>query len=407
VGFGSPERSALQRHLPPRFGAALDVFVERARELAIQEKAWMSYARAMAEIGRLDEVRWAVRQLGPEARPRNSLAGDGCYSRVAALLLEINDFREADRIIGDAPCYGQRAEIAKRYAESGEAARAKEIAYEVLASLPDYIQAIRRFIDGPRLADTVHPLITALALAGDRERALKEMQEIERFASSEGRYLSSYLGISLGMSEVAQIYYEIGEEAKGDAVANTIATQDESTAPPSWSRPFARAYAQCASGKPNCLDALLSFSGETVSRETADQILRWAVGAGRKDITGETLRQKFSIANAWLLDYSRLSLEVHAGDEDAAARTLRLLIDNENRSEDHIPLLRCIFLLRLAVAMENRELATEAAKLILLRVFNGPPAQSTNENVRTDWESAPETRAKLLAEGAAVLAQLP
>ena len=400
-GFGWPEGVALRRHFAQRFGSSLDAFVERAKELAIQEKAWMSFAKTMAEIGRPDEARWAIRQLDVPSRSPGAWQ-EGCYSRVVAVMLEIGDFREADRIVGSAPCYQQRAEIAERYARSGEPARAKEIAYELLPRLPSYMQALMQIIDGPSLADTVRPLITALVLAGERERASREMQEIERFARNEGRYLVSFSGTSLGMAQLAQIYYEIGTEAKADVLIETAITEHGSERHPSWSKPFAIAHAKCASGKSKCLETLLSFSGETVDRRTGEQILTWAIKAGRRDITAEILGQKFNIADAWLLNYSKLSLEVFADDEDAAAQTLGMLIESERRSSDR-KLLRCIHLLRLAVAMERRDLAVGVAAVILSRAFS---ETSVKESMDEDWEAQPAHRTMMLAGTASVLAQL-
>jgi hypothetical protein len=401
-GFGGPERAALLRHLPQRFGDSLDVFIERARELASQEKAWMSFARAMAAIGRQDEALWAIRQLDLKPQPAGSSLAGRCYSRVAALLLDIGEFREADRILGDAPCYEQRAEIAKQYAQKGEANRAKEIAYRVLSGLPAYMQAATRIIDGPRLADTVQPLMIALVRAGDRERALKAIQEMERFVRHEGRHLVSFVGASLGMLQLAQINYDIGEDAKGDALIETAITENDRDQHPAWSKPFNIAYAKCTSGKPNCLEALLSFSGQTVDRATGEQILGWAIRAGRREITAEIVGQNFNIADAWVLNYSKLSLEVLAGDEHAAGQTLSLLLENEKHSGDQGPLLRCIFLLRLAAALERRDLAIEAAKVILSRDFSERSINSGGEN----WERWPANRTMMLAESSSVLAQL-
>jgi len=241
-----------------------------------------------------------------------------------------------------------------------------------------------------------------LVLAGDRERASREMQEIERFAHNEGRHLVSFAGASLGIAQLAQIYYEIGNAAKADVLIETAITEHGSERHPSWSKPFAIAHAKCASGKSNCLETLLSFSGETVDRRTGEQILTWAIKAGRRDITAEILGQKFNIADAWLLNYSKLSLEVFADDEDAAAQTLGMLIENERRSSDR-KLLRCIYLLRLAVAMERRDLAVGAAAVILSRAFS---ETSVKESMDEDWEAQPAHRTMMLAETASVLAQL-
>jgi tetratricopeptide (TPR) repeat protein len=405
-GFGWPERAALRRHLALRFGSSLDIFVEHVKELTIQEKAWMSFAKAMAAIGRPNEAQWAIRQLDFKGPPQSSALG-GCYSRAAAVMLGIGDFREADRIIGSAPCYAQRSEIAKLYALNGEPGKAKEIAYELLAGLPAYMQALTHILDGPSLGDTVQPLMTALFLAGDRERALTEMQEMVRFARNEGRHLVSFEGTSLGMAQLAQIYYEIGEDAKADALIETAIAEDSGEQRPSWSEPFALAYTKCASGKPDCLRALLGFSYETVDRGTGEQILSWAVKAGRPDITVDIIGEQFNIADVWLLNYGKLSLQVLAGDEDSAAQTLALLIDKESHHADPKPLLRCIFLLRLAVAMEKRDLAAEVAKIVLSRVFRGTPAEAPPGSDNVDWERWPANRTTMLAESAGVLAQLP
>jgi tetratricopeptide (TPR) repeat protein len=404
-GFGWPERAALRRHLAQRYGASLEVFIARAQEIAAEERAWMNFARAMATLGRMEEAQWATRQMNFNVQPQRG-SGD-CYVRAVALLLEIGDFREADRVLGAANCYAQKAEIARRYAENGETARARQIAYEVLDGLPAYMKHLTNMLDGPSLGDTVEPLLIALALAGDHERILKEIQELERFVRHEGRNLVSFAGASLSIHHLAQIYYEIGEGAKADALIEASIAETGSRRHPSWSKPLAIAHAKCMNGKPNCLDALLNLPGETLDRETGERILSWAMRAGRHDITAEVIGQKFNIADAWLLNYGKLSLEVLAGDEDGAAQTLRLLIDKENHSSDEKPLLRCLFLLRLAVAMEKQELARDVAKIILSRVFGRTSAEIPPARDHVDWERQPANRASMLAESAGVFAQLP
>jgi len=369
----------------------------------------MSFAEAMLEIDRKDEVRWAAEQIA-QTEVDGSPILDGPFRmhgcpRLPRLLLRIGDFHKADAAIANGSCLAQRAEIAKLYAKHGETGRASEVAHQVLADLPAYMQSLTEIFDGPRLADTAQPLIAALAFAGDRERALKEMQSLEHFARNRGRTLAGFAGASLTLDHLAQTYYEIGEELKGDAL--TVADQYEHS---SWSKAFTIAYWKCANGKPNCLDTLLSFSGETIDFAAGAQIFGWAFQAGRHDVTIKTIERQFHLSDAWLLYYTQLCLEMFANDVAAAETTLRLLLTEERRRGDPLPLQRCFFLLRVAVALGNRDLAMDAARLVLSRIFaEGAMEAAANATVSdrgAHWDWDPTNRITLLAQSAGALAQL-
>lgn len=301
--------------------------------------------------------------------------------------------------------------MAKRFAQLRDATSARRIAYEVARDLPAYINQSRNILDGPRLIDTASPLINALALIGDRDRALAEIDALNQLVRHDGRLLSSFAGTSISLSDIASLLYSVGESDKADTL---IEAQFKPDARYPWSEGFAVAFAMCEAGKRDCLDRLLTYSGQPLDYSSADAIYRWGLQNNKSEITPKYIEAKFGFADPFRLEYGKLPRETFSGDKDAEIKIIALLVAEERQRSDQLQLVRCIFLLRLAVAFENKILATDIAKLILFRaskIDEGLSAQAVTgdeeaANLKA-YSSISGNRIMYLAETAALIAQLP
>ena len=395
VQFSDPMPLVARKHVRERYGKGLDVFIQRWKELALHDHSVTFFGKAMLQLGQTEDARWAAQAAG------EPFGGKTC--RGADLWLELEEFANAEAAINATPCYRQRAELAQRYAQVGNVGLAKKVADELLKELPQQISELERTFDGDSLMETVRPLINALYLIGERDRAIQQIRQLEHLFKN--RTLVSFAGRSFGPPDIAILLYDVGMEAEADRFVERMVKPIHST-----SNEFSSAFLKCQLGKPNCFSDLMEFSDETLDYESAITLYTLALQTNDLNITPRHIEVVFKLNNAYRLMYFKMQRDLQSADEVETLRDINVILVEERQRTDVSQVLRLIFLLRVAVAMENRELAITIAQLILDREgpFEMRPGNiDTSASDFWSWKSKTANRARHLAETAAVFAQLP